>query len=906
VAYSRRKQNISFIELQAGSMDTNVPRTAKADYTMNFYATCPTGFEHLLGQELASFNTTSVRPLTGMVSFGGELVNAYRACMWSRMASSIVAVIDSFDIDGAQALYDRVNDMPWEEHMAPNATFAIYTTGETEGLENTLFTSQKVKDAIVDRFFAKYGTRPDVDTKNPDIRIRVRLRQGHASIGIDLAGEPLFKRGYERQAARKGPQAAIMPLRADYAAALLFVGKWYATIHQDEPTLVCPTTGNGTLLAEAAAIALDRAPGLLRIHWGFEKWLQHKPSSWSYVEREATKRRESGAENRVRLVATDTRPGFATAARALMRGAGIDVEPEFFSAKDATSIAQKLKGENEKARLFVADLSWIRSHELAREAEVLSMLTALCSNMPATQGAAYTKDRAIGALLGLEPKESFEVMAGKSEAWFDTFENVAVTEAQTLDVAGTETSILVPASDQFAARLAKVAKLRKKWAEEEDITCYRIYDADLPDYNVSLDIYEGDPQTPGRWLVASEYAAPAEVEADLAQRRLIDILSIAPKILDVKPMDIALRIRSKEKGGSQYAAPESFAAASRGKKEPFEDRRAFKSFDLRNERGWVRMPPGSKLIDEGGLVFEVNFEERLDCGIFLDTREVRSEIRELMKQAKGSKRFLNLFAYTGTATCYAADGGAKYTTTVDMNRNYLAWAERNMNRNGFTGEQHEYECSDVIDWVNRMRKTRNRWDVVYCDPPTFSNSKSMYSKSWDVQRDHAELLIGISRLLTRDGLCLFVCNLRDFKPDVEKLGRAGVEIQDITEQTIPADFERNQKIHHAYIVKRTPLPEGAEPRKQGHGPKRPGGPRKGGPRPDRGGRGGFKPSNSRDGERRNDGGRPSRPDGERRGGSKPSGRSGGARFSDKGRRPGNAGGNGRGNRGGGSSGGYGR
>ena len=177
-------------------------------------------------------------------------------------------------------------------------------------------------------------------------------------------------------------------------------------------------------------------------------------------------------------------------------------------------------------------------------------------------------------------------------------------------------------------------------------------------------------------------------------------------------------------------------------------------------------------------------------------------IRELMKQTLGSKRFLNLFAYTGTATCYAADGGAKYTTTVDMSRPSLAWARRNMERNGFDSRDNEYVQADVLGWVDEQRRTKNRWDLIFCDVPTFSNSKNMRSGTWDVQRDHAELIIGISRLLTRNGSAIFSCNLRGFKPDVEALKKAGVVLEDITEQTIPEDFQRNKKIHHCYIVKR--------------------------------------------------------------------------------------------------------
>ena len=127
-----------------------------------------------------------------------------------------------------------------------------------------------------------------------------------------------------------------------------------------------------------------------------------------------------------------------------------------------------------------------------------------------------------------------------------------------------------------------------------------------------------------------------------------------------------------------------------------------------------------------------------------------------------------------------------------------------MERNGFTGPEHEFVQADVIAWVSEQRHTKNRWDLVFCDVPTFSNSSRMRKASFDVQRDHAELLIGVSRLLTREGTCVFSCNLRTFKLDEQALAKAGVEAQDITAETIPEDFSRNQRIHKCYLVRARP------------------------------------------------------------------------------------------------------
>ena len=238
------------------------------------------------------------------------------------------------------------------------------------------------------------------------------------------------------------------------------------------------------------------------------------------------------------------------------------------------------------------------------------------------------------------------------------------------------------------------------------------------------------------------------------------------------------------------------------------------------------IPVAGQAADFGaGLTFEVNFGMRLDCGLFLDHRNARSLVREMMKRTQGSKRFLNLFAYTGVATLHAAAGGAKGTTTVDLSQTYLDWAARNLAANGFAfevadkpnrrdrtdggsargrrgGAANKLVRADVTRWIAEARRRHERYDLIFVDPPTFSNSKAMGRRTWDVQRDHAELLIGVSRLLTRGGAAVFSCNLRGFKLDRETIERAGVQVVDITDKTIPADFERNAKVHHCFVLRR--------------------------------------------------------------------------------------------------------
>jgi len=707
---------------------------------MEFFATCPTGFEHLLADELRTLRVRHVRPLRGMVSFEGEERDALRACLWSRLASRIVAVLARCDAADADALYAGMAAIPWQEHLSSGSTFVVDAHGTNDKLKNTHFTALRAKDAIVDAMVAATRTRPNVSTHEPDLRVVVRIRRSTATIGIDLSGEALFKRGVVPHGRRS--------LRPDYAAAILAAGDWGTLCQTGSPALV--TVGDAeSITREATDIARDTAPGILRARWGFDGWAAHDAAAWDELIDEADARTETAQDATVLLISIASEK---------------DVDAlDMGTATDA---------------LLACDLSQIE------DAAALADVTALCAHMldaapVPTTVAALAPGAQLDLALGMDATSVTATRLGSSDLTLRSFAaGTPRTERASVTLAdGRSVPVLVAASDQFAARLAKVAKQRAKWARKEDVSCYRIYDADLPDYAVAIDLFQGAAGTRDagrRWLNVSEYAAPKEIDPALAQARLADALSICGPVLDVTPADVHLHVRTRAKGGSQYAAD------ARG-----------------NTHG------SSHLIEEGGLVFEVDFEARHDCGIFLDHRDTRAMLREMAKQTRGSKRFLNLFAYTGTGTCYAADGGCKHTTTVDLSAPSLAIARRNMERNGFRGPEHEYVQADVLAWVSEQRHTRNRWDLVFCDVPTFSNSARMRTSAFDVQRDHAQLLIDVSRLLTREGVCVFSCNLRSFLPDLETLGRAHVELEDITQQTIPGDFSRTPKVHHTYLVRHT-------------------------------------------------------------------------------------------------------
>ena len=606
------------------------------------------------------------------------------------------------------------------------------------------------------------------------------------------------------------------------------------------PVMIDACCAGGGVVLEAASILADRAPGLERRNWGFQSWLEHDAAAWRELLNEADRRAELAQGRVARIVATDPSGDAVACARRVLKAAGL-ADRVIFAQPDLDKISRKLMmpaccGGKPRGFVFL-DTTETAISKMSRVLDLATSLhtgacgadpvRAMLSTMPTV---ALTRDDLLIRTLG-EPARSLRVMPNNEEAELAVFSaangaisagdgNVAAEgsapaeDAVESDIApstattlidlgdGKPCPVLIPESEQFARRLRKVAKLRRKWAQREGVTCYRVYDADLPDYSAAIDLYEGSATTPGRWLVIAEYAAPREVDPALAEARLLDILTLAPRILQVDPDNVFAKARIRSRGGSQYGKQAGGSNPGKGGKprggrggsassRPGQGAGSGTPSDIRTRR----LP----LIEEGGLTFAVNFNDYLDTGIFLDHRITRGLVRE---HARGKRFFLNLFAYTGTATCYAADAGVEETVTVDLSNTYLDWAERNMEQNGFVGPDHHYVRADVMSWIRDMRQTRNRWDLIFCDPPTFSNSSKMGRRTWDVQRDHVELLVGLSRLLSREGEAIFSCNLRTFRPDIEELARAGVVLTDITDETIPEDFARNKKIHHCYLVKR--------------------------------------------------------------------------------------------------------
>lgn len=733
--------------------------------TYEFFARCASGFEPLLATELKNLKARRVRPLKGGVAFFGTVTDAYRACLWSRVASRVLLVLARIDAHDADALYEGVRSIDWTAHVGEGASIAVYAHGMNENLRNTQFTAVKVKDAVCDFLCDARGTRPDVAPKRPDVSIDVAVRSEKAAVALDLSGEPLHRRGYRKESVQ-----TEAPLKETLAASIVLAAGW-EKIARGGGTFVDPMCGSGTLAIEAAMVAADMAPGIMRDYWGFLGWKGHDESAWNALLDEADERLAVGLSTMPRIIGEDIDAASVGIAQENAKRAGLAERVEFFEA-DAARLGEHMGSCGETGLVAVNPPYGER---LSSEAQLPAVYAALAEGLGAVPDgwtlAVITPDAAIDAALGLVPAQAIKLFNGRIETALRIYEVASPdrVELPVVSLSGEERSVVVAErnSDQFAARFRKVAKERMKWARKNDIACFRLYDADLPDYAVAIDLYLGAGRsTDERFVHISEYEAPSSIDADRALRRYRDVLALVPAILDVDSSHVFSKTRRRDKGGGQYRD-------ARG----------------RSRVAWTK---------ESGYLFEIDLGGYLDTGIFLDHRKTR----ELVGSMAEGARFLNLFAYTGTASVHAAGGGAASTVTVDLSQTYLSWAERNMKLNGFSGRAHQFVRADVSRWISEERASKRRYDLIFVDPPTFSNSKAMGKDTWSVQRDHVELLIGVSRLLAKGGRAIFSCNLRSFKPDMETLERYGVRLTDITADTIPEDFARNPRIHKCYLVER--------------------------------------------------------------------------------------------------------
>jgi len=697
----------------------------------SLFASTARGLEELLKSELETLGAQACKVVQGGVHFEGDDRLLYQSLLWSRLASRILLPLNEFKVHSDLDLYMGVMAIDWPEVFGVDKTFAVHFSGLNDEIRNSQYGALKVKDAIVDSFTRKMDQRPNVAKQQPDIRVNVFLQRDTASVALDLSGEGLHQRGYR-------DLAGLAPLKESLAAAIVMRSGWQAGT-----PMVDPMCGSGTLLIEAAMIAADRAPGLHRQHWGFTAWNKFDAELWRELLAEAQVRTRRGVqETTSRFFGSDIDRRVIDIARTNARRAGVSELISFEAAEVGKLVNPLPEGPT---GTVVSNPPY--GERLESEPALIALHNQLGRIMKTQFGgwqlSLFSASPELLSCVQLRAGRQFKAKNGPLEC---VQKNYSLAENPT-GAAGTQMA------EDYANRLRKNVKKLEKWAKQQGIECYRLYDADLPDYNVAVDRY-------GSKVVVQEYAPPKTVDAQKARQRLFDVINATLSVLDISSSQLVLKTRERQKGTNQYEK-----LAQKGE---------------------------FQLVEEFNAKLWVNLTDYLDTGLFLDHRIARKMLGEM----SNGKDFLNLFAYTGTASVHAGLGGARSTTTVDMSRTYLEWAEKNLRANGLTGRQHRLIQADCLSYLGMCDE---QFDVIFIDPPTFSNSKRM-AESFDVQRDHLVLMKDLKRILRRNGTIMFSNNKRGFQMDLDGLSKLGLSAKEITSQTLSQDFARNRQIHNCWLL----------------------------------------------------------------------------------------------------------
>ena len=708
------------------------------------FATTARGFEELLKSELTELGAQDAKVAQGGVHYWVDDETLYRTLLWSRLSSRILLPIVQAKVFSDLDLYSAVVGVNWLDYFDEKVHFFVDFNGTNQEIRHTQFGAMRVKDGIVD-YFERHGrARPNVDKEQPDIRIHAYLNRDEVVLSLDLSGDALHMRGYREDTGKA-------PLRETLAAAIVLRSGW-----QKGTPLVDPMCGSGSLLIEAAQMEAQIAPQLYRLHWGFDFWQRHNQAAWEKVKEEALAlaEAEKQRENSPHFYGFDLDHRVLQKAKQNAKNAGV---AHLMQWQQGDVAAIKNPSPN-LAGTVICNPPY--GERLGTTPALIALYSVfgqrLKQQFAGWNVSIFSGEPSLLDCLRLRSHRQFKAKNGpldcvqKNYQIAERAEQSAVENTVEFD---RTSSVSSEVAVDFANRLQKNIKKIEKWAKQQGLDAYRLYDADLPEYNLAVDRYADH-------IVVQEYAAPKNIDENKARQRLLDAVNATLNVTGIETNKLISKVRQKQKGTNQYEK-------------------------LANKGEYF-------YVNEYGAKLWVNLTDYLDTGLFLDHRLTRKMLGEM---AQG-KDFLNLFAYTGSATVHAALGKAKSTTTVDMSNTYLNWAEQNLLLNDIEGKQHKLIQADCLQWLEQCDR---QFDLIFVDPPTFSNSKRM-EDSWDVQRDHIKLMTNLKRILRPNGTIVFSNNKRGFKMDFAKLEELGLSAVEISHKTLPLDFERNKQIHNCWLV----------------------------------------------------------------------------------------------------------
>jgi len=708
-----------------------------------FLALTSPGIEVLLADEIKNLGGEHVVQKPEGVYFSASIALGYKISLWTRLATRVMLKLGEGEALNKDQLFKAASSINWLEHFNSDTTFAIDFVGYSEEIRNSQFGGLTIKDAIVDQFREQGFERPNVDKKSPQISFQARLLRDHVSIYLDFSGRGLFQRGYREH-------SGAAPLKENLAAALIIRSGWLADTSKP---LVDPMCGSGTILIEAIAMATKQAPSISRASWGFDFWLKHDEDLWQEQLNKAIEDSENSLDkakiSSLKVFGVDIDAGVLKTAQQNTRNAGVQRFIEFKCQN--TNDINNVYGQ--AGTILFNPPYGERIGELPELVENFVLFgQKLKSQFIDWRVAILTANVELLSMLKLSSFKRYKFKNGPLDCQLALYN---VNSKQLAKDAVNPDSSFAEQDSAFANRLKKNGKGLKGWLKSNQIDCYRLYDADIPEYNVAIDIY-------GDYLVIQEYAAPKTIEEQKATKRLQEVIYWAPKVLNIPTDKVILKTRAKQKGSNQYQR--------------------------------VDKSKQSITMNEHGALFKINLWDYLDTGLFLDHRKTRQIVAKKSKD----KSLLNLFAYTGSVSVQAALHGASSITTVDMSNTYLNWAQDNFALNKLNGHKYQFIQADCLDW---LKKNTTAFDIVFIDPPTFSNSKRM-EDSFDVQRDHVALITDALKSLAVGGEIFFTNNKRNFKMDFEAMEVLGLKAQAMSDVTRDKDFARNKHIHNSWSITR--------------------------------------------------------------------------------------------------------
>jgi 23S rRNA (guanine2445-N2)-methyltransferase / 23S rRNA (guanine2069-N7)-methyltransferase len=700
---------------------------------MNYavFVSCPKGFEYLLEQELHTLGLSITRVSPQGVYGEATLAKIYHLCLWSRLANRLQVILLQGEVLNQKAIYQLCYDFSWSTVFSPDKTLCIEFHGLSDDIRNSMFGAQLVKDAIVDNMRAAHGARPVIDRDNPQIRLHAHLKNDQLTVSFDVTGFSMHQRGYRLQ-------AGVAPLKENIAAGMLIRAGWpeYAAMGS---ALHDPFCGSGTLVIEASMIAKNMAPGLLRSDQSLQYWAAHQPLLWAEVREAAL---QAIKPYPVILRGSDCDPQVIALAKANAQRAGVADGVDFSSIP-----LEACRALDDKGLLIGNPPYGERLGDVSQLVPLYQQLgEVLHANYQGWDAAILTSDAVLAKSIGLRAHKQYAMYNGGIECKLYLLALNAANEWRLF-----EPGRLLGGTQMFVNRLQKNYKHLKKWASRNQISCYRLYDADLPEYAFAIDLYRD-------YVVLQEYTPPSSVDVHKSEKRRLDVMQVVPQVLGIPADQLIMKTRQTQKGLNQY--------------------------QKMNQVGRTLE------VSEGRAKLMLNLYDYLDTGLFLDHRPLRLLFSQLPKET----RFLNCFCYTASASIHAALNGA-VTTNVDLSNTYLRWAQDNFHLNQIDVTRHQFIQYDCLEW---LEVSVDKFDVIFLDPPSFSNSKRM-TTTFDIQRDQDRLIQAAMRRLAPNGTLYFSTNLRHFK--LSALIQAQYGVQDISAETIDVDFKRNSRIHQCFIIK---------------------------------------------------------------------------------------------------------